>query len=470
MNNIVNRFRPSLEEFEAIYRSIHHNAELSKMETNTARLVATHLSSLQFAVTQGVGGTGVVGVFHNGEGRCVMLRAELDALPIKEARGYACNKTMEDDWGQQQPVTYAAGHDLHMASLLAAATLMRKAASHWRGTLVVVFQPDKVHAGGAQAMVDQGLYNIAPVPDAIFCQHSGPFAAGHINIVDGPALMSADTIRIKLDCSVGYRANPQHTTKPLALAPLLDGLKELARNHHGNALITLDKICAVQKGPRSVSHVDLVLDFKTDNENTRQKILEAIVPKAEEVCRDADIIEVPPEVETFARAPLTLNDASLAETLRQIFSKHFGKDKISNTNPLPSDCDDLPRLAAPHGIPYVIWHLGRQDPSKAVPSLSQELIRKVPFNDSPLNAHVLRPTLQTGTDALALAALSLLSRTSTQTSKSEDTSSASLESFPFYRKLLVATGCCVRWLRLRLGIILWYKRVALTEVPANAED
>ncbi|KAK7730309.1 hypothetical protein SLS63_005879 [Diaporthe eres] len=334
MSDIVNRFRPNLEEFEAIYQSIHKNAELSMMETQTAQQMAGHLHSLGFEVTEGVGGNGVVGELCNGEGQCVMLRAELDALPIKEATNlpHACDKTMRDVWGQEQPVMHAAGHDLHMASLLAAATLMRDAMSYWQGTLVVVFQPNTVHTGGAQAMVDQDLYSIAPVPDAIFAQHSGPFPAGHINILKGPALMSADTVRIKLYCSLGCQANPQCNVNLVALASdLVDALERLAHSNQHYAHITVDAIHAGHPGQNSVSHVELVLDIKTDNESTRQYILGAIGPKAKEVCRNVGVRD-PPEVEISSRAPLTLNNAHLAGVLQQSFLEHFGEDKHRMTS------------------------------------------------------------------------------------------------------------------------------------------
>lgn len=412
-SDVVNRYRPDLDQFEAIYQSIHKNAELPKMEGQTARQMADHLSGLGFDVTEGVGGNGVVGVLRNGEGRCVMLRAELDALPVKEATGlpYACDKTMKDSSGQEQPVMHAAGHDIHMASLLAASTLMKNGSPQWQGTLVVVFQPDTIYTGGAQAMVDQGLYDIAPVPDAIFAQHSGPFPAGHINIVNGLALMSADTVRIKLYCSLGYQANPQFSANPVALASdLVDRLEQLAHNTHSSAHVTVEEIHTGRRpGQNSVSHVDLVLDLKTDDEDTRRYILGAIGPKAEEVCRDAGVKD-PPEVEISARAPLTLNNAGLAGVLQQSFGRHFGEDKIRARPPLSLACDDFSRLAAPHGIPYVMWHLGRLDPSAGQPSQFADFVRQVPFNDSPCNAPVLRPTLLTGTDALALAALSVLCR------------------------------------------------------------
>lgn len=422
MSEIVNNFRPDLGQFEAVYKSIHANAELSRMERNTARVMADHLLSLGFQVTQDVGGTGVVGVLHNGEGRCVMLRAELDALPVREETDvpYKCYKTMKDIWGREQPAMHTAGHDLHMASLLAAAKLMRNAKSHWRGSLVVVFQPAKVHSTGAQAMVDHGLYNIAPVPDAIFAQHSGPYPAGHINVMDGPALMSADIVKIKLYCSLGYRANPQYIINPVTLASrLIDEVEKLAANIHSFAYIAVEQIHAGHPGQNSVKHVDLVLDVRTYDGEMRQNVLTAIGTKAEKVCHEAAVKD-PPEVEIFSRAPLTLNDTGLAGTLRQSFGEHFGEDKVRARPPLSMACDDFSRLAAPHGIPYLMWHLGRQGPSEAnFDESTQDFTDKIPYNDSPHNAPVIWPTLQTGTDALALAALSLLSSSSNQTYQSD---------------------------------------------------
>lgn len=415
-SDIVNHYRPDLDHFEEIYRQIHEHPELSKVETKTAQQMAGHLSNLGFSVAEGVGGTGVVGILRNGQGRCVMLRAELDALPIKEATGlpYSCDKTMADEWGREQPVMHACGHDLHMASLLATATLMKEAMSRWQGTLVVVFQADEEHTEGAQAMVDQGLYDVVPVPDAIFGQHSGPFPAGHINIRSGPVLVSADTVRITLYSSLGYAANPQINIDAVKLAStLILRLDEMVHQVSGGefASITVDEIHAGHPGQDWVSHVDLVLDVKTYSANIRQKLLEGISDTATKLSHEAGVPR-PPEVTNSVRAPLTRNNEGLAETLRRSFSRHFGADKIGEAVP-KHPCEDFSRLAAPHDVPYVFWFFGRQDPSGYEQAVrADEFLGRIPLNHSPFNAPVLRPTLQTGTDALALAALSLLSRSS----------------------------------------------------------
>lgn len=378
--------------------------------------MADCLSCLNFTVAEGVGGTGVAGVLDNGDGQYVMLRAEMDAHPIEEATGlpYACKKMSLDYVGDQRRVMHAAGHDLHMASLLAAATLMRHAVSHWRGTLVVVFQPNSVHGEGAEATVKAGLYEIAPVPHAIFGQHSGPLGAGDINIMDGPSLMSLDTVGIELRCSLGYQANPQCNANAVALASeLLIALDRLADNNSTQAHTSLDRMIlgrSAYPGQQGVDAIDLTVSVRTDDDSMRRRILEAIEPRVREVCASTGIQD-PSWVLIKERAPVIVNDASLAGALRQSFSRHFGQDKVYSTGPVHSDSEDFPRLAAPHGTPYVMWHLGRQGPSAAGPSGHRDFFREVPLNGSPFNApalSALSPTLQTGTDALALAALGLL--------------------------------------------------------------
>lgn len=294
-HDIVNNYRPDMNEFEDLYREPHENAELSCKEVATARRMADCLSCLNFTVAEGVGGTGVVGVLDNGEGQCIMLRAEMDAHPIEEATAlpHACKNMSLDFAGDQRRVMHAAGHDLHMASLLAAATLMRTAVSHWRGTLVVVFQPNSVRGEGAQAMVDGGLYEIAPVPDAIFGQHSGPLPAGHINITDGPSLMSLDTVGIELRCSLGYQANPQCNTNPVALASeLLIALDQLADNNRAQAHTSLDRMIlgrSAYPGQQGVDAIDLTVSVRTDDDSMRRRILEAIEPRVREVCASTGI-------------------------------------------------------------------------------------------------------------------------------------------------------------------------------------
>lgn len=161
-------------------------------------------------------------MLRNGDGPTVLLRAELDALPIEQDTGlpYASTKRMANSWGRDQPTMHACGHDVHMTCLMAAATLLDNAKAEWAGTagtVALVFQPNEEHTGGANAMAEGGLYNPVSIPDVVLGQHSGPFKAGHINIRAGPVLVSADTMTIKLFSTLGYAAN----NRPSILSRLL---------------------------------------------------------------------------------------------------------------------------------------------------------------------------------------------------------------------------------------------------------
>ena len=172
---VLAEYRPPLRPFEEIYQDIHQNPELSCQETCTTSIVASRLTTLDFIVHERIGGTGVVGVFHNGDGRAILLRADMDGLPVLEETGltYASKKRMKDYNGQDVPVMHACGHDMHVATLMATAQLLHAARSHWHGTLICLFQPNEELAGGAQAMIDDGLcenYGI-PLPDMVLGQH-----------------------------------------------------------------------------------------------------------------------------------------------------------------------------------------------------------------------------------------------------------------------------------------------------------
>ena len=189
--SIVDRFRPIMDQYEEIYRTIHKDPELSLQEVKTAKLTADNLTHLGYDVTEGIGGHGVVGVLKNGQGKTLLLRAELDALPVEEKTGldYASTKTMRDTDGNDRPVMHACGHDMHIATLLAAAALLQAARLHWASMLVVLFQPNEERNGGAKAMVDDGLYDrVISIPDIILGQHVVSLKTGVIAIRSGPIL------------------------------------------------------------------------------------------------------------------------------------------------------------------------------------------------------------------------------------------------------------------------------------------
>lgn len=197
---IIKQYRPDLARYADFYQNVHQNPEISGLEAETAILVASQLRDLDFEVTTNIGGHGVVGIFRNGPGKTVLIRAELDALPIQEQTDvpYKSTKRMVDRYGNERPIMHACGHDMNMAALLGASELLKAAESQWSGTLISLFQPDEEETGGAQAMIDDGLYETIPIPDVMLGQHVVPLPAGQIAVKSGPILVAADSVNVRV--------------------------------------------------------------------------------------------------------------------------------------------------------------------------------------------------------------------------------------------------------------------------------
>ena len=220
LDRIVEKHHPALERNEKLHKDVHQHPELSCKERETAALVASQLRSLEYDVHESIGGHGVVGVWENGDGTVIMLRAELDALPIQEQTGlpYASTDYVDDQYGIKRPVMHACGHDMHLTCLLAASELLQSCKSYWAGTLVVLFQPNEEHTGGAKAMLDDGLYQKVKVPDVVLGQHAMPLKTGTVNIKSGTILSAADIVKIHIDNTAAKSINPQNGVNTIDVA------------------------------------------------------------------------------------------------------------------------------------------------------------------------------------------------------------------------------------------------------------
>src|SRR6202011_4095775 len=209
-----------LPELEALYKDVHSHPELSMQETRTSALAADRLRAAGFEVTNGVGKTGVVGILRNGDGPTVMLRADMDALPIKEATGlpYASTVTGTDPSGKTVPVAHSCGHDMHVACLIGATALFTKARDSWQGTLMAVFQPGEETAQGAQAMIDAGLFKRFPKPDVVLGQHVMSLPSGHLDWRTGVVTSSADSLQIRLFGRGAHGSMPEASIDPVVMA------------------------------------------------------------------------------------------------------------------------------------------------------------------------------------------------------------------------------------------------------------
>ncbi|RYU11993.1 amidohydrolase [Nocardioides iriomotensis] len=397
---------------EELYRDLHAHPELSHRETRTAALVAERLRTFDCEVHEGVGGTGVVAVLRNGDGPTVLLRADMDALPVAEATGlpYASTVTTVDPDGAEVPVMHACGHDVHVTCLLGAVGLLADAPGAWRGTLVAVFQPGEEVGDGARRMVDDGLVDLVGGVDVALCQHVLPLPAGRVGTRSGPVLTAADSLRITVHGRGAHGSMPHAAVDPVVLAAMIVvRLQTVVSRETRPGEPTVLTVGSVQAGTKSnviPDRATLLVNVRTYDEGTRAAVLGAIERIVRAEC-DASGSPRPPEIELFDRFPVTDNDPAVTERVAAAFTAHFGQAAVELAQQSASeDFSDLPRA---FGVPYTYWGIGGTDPvlygeAEARGRVSQE----VPVNHSALFAPVLQPTLDTGTAAMTVAALAWL--------------------------------------------------------------
>ncbi|WP_296607057.1 amidohydrolase [Nocardioides sp.] len=393
---------------DELYRDLHAHPELPHHERRTAAAVAARLRETGFEVHEEVGGTGVVGVVRNGSGPVVLLRADMDALPVREETGlpYASTAVAEDG----SAIMHACGHDVHVSCLLGAAALLSGGRDHWAGTVVALFQPAEETADGARGMVEDGLAEIVGHVDVAMAQHVLPMPAGTLGTRSGPTLSAADSLRITVHGRGAHGSMPQAAVDPVVLAAMIVVrlqtvvAREVAPGD--TAVLTVGSVQAGTKSNVIPDRAVLQLNVRTYDEATRTRVLEAIERIVRAECT-ASGSPAEPEFELFDRYPLTDNDPVVTDRVAAAFADFFGE----RAGELPQqsaseDFSDLPRAL---GAPYTYWGIGGTDPeayeaARAAGRVAQD----VPVNHSAVFAPVIQPTLDTGTEALVVAALAWL--------------------------------------------------------------
>src|SRR6185312_13035777 len=271
-----------LPELEALYTDIHSHPELSTQEQRTAGIAATHLRQAGFEVTTGVGGTGVVGLLRNGEGPTVLLRADMDALPIKETTGlaYASDKTGTDRFGQSTAIAHSCGHDMHVVWLMGATRVLAENRGAWRGTVVAVFQPGEETAQGARAMIADGMVKRFPRPDVTLGQHVMPLPAGRIGWLTGTMLSAGDSWEVTLFGRGGHGSMPQKSIDPVVMsaAAVMRLQTVVAREvaMTDSAVVTVGTLRAGMSENVIPDQALLRLNVRTFKEQVRARVLAAI--------------------------------------------------------------------------------------------------------------------------------------------------------------------------------------------------
>jgi len=399
---------PLLPDLETLYKDVHAHPELSMQETRTAGIAAGRLRDAGFGVTTGVGNTGVVGVLHNGDGPTVMLRADMDALPVEEATGvpYASKVQAVDPEGKTVPVMHACGHDMHVTWLAGATALMAQARDAWHGTLMAVYQPAEETAAGAQAMIDDGLFERFPKPDVVLGQHVMVGPAGALGGRTGAITSAADSLQIRLFGRGAHGSMPQASIDPVVMAAaVVLRLQTIVSREVAAAESAVVTIGALQAGTKENVIPDeaiIKLNVRTFDEGVRKRVLAAIerIVNAE---AEASGAPKKPEITPLDRYPLAVNDAAASKRVAEAFRGYFSPDRVHETGPA-SASEDFGSFGAEWGVPSVFWFVGGTDPDVYAKAKAANRINELPTNHNPRFLPVIHPTLETGVEALVVAA------------------------------------------------------------------
>ncbi|RAK76944.1 M20 family metallopeptidase [Aspergillus fijiensis CBS 313.89] len=402
-----------LTPYESLYKHFHAHPELSKREKATAERIAAHLAQWDaFEIHTRIGGNGVAGVLRNGPGKTVLLRADMDALPVQEITGlpYASAVTMQDASGAEKPAMHACGHDMHITCLLAAAERLVRMRCDWSGTLIVVFQPDEERGEGARAMVDDGLYDKIPVPDYVFGQHVMRMRAGSVGSRPGTIMAAADSLKITLFGRGGHGSLPHQTVDPVLLAAnvvvRLQGIVSREIDPSDLAVVTVGSLQAGQAENVIPDTAELGVDFRSVSVETRDRILAAIKRIVEAECM-ASGSPRPPVFTPTRNFPPTINDKQVTAELAPCFAEHFA-DGFDADTPRTNVSEDFSILGTSQRRPCSFWFFGGIDPEVWDEAESEDRLHEIAGNHSASFAPAIQPTMKTGMDALCVAALTYL--------------------------------------------------------------
>jgi len=381
-----------------LYLDLHEHPELSSQEVQTAAKLAARLRALGFDVTEHIGGTGIVALLKNGAGPTVMLRTELDALPVEEKTElpYASKVRVKDSSGRDVPVMHACGHDVHMAALAGTAEIMAQSRNTWHGTLMLIGQPAEETISGAKAMIADGFLKRFPKPDVGVALHVGnALPAGQVGVAFGPYDSNSNSLRITIFGKGGHGATPEMTVDPIVIAArTILALQTIASREvkPGEAVVvTVGYIQAGTKNNIIPDQAQLGLTVRTFKPDVRKQVLAAIrrITKAE-----AEAAGAPrePEVTEFESTDSVYNDPALAQRLRGVLETALGKSNVITEPPMmPSE--DYSYFVE-QGIPSFYFSLGGADPQKFAQAKAGG--ERLPSNHSPLFAPDIDPALRTG--------------------------------------------------------------------------
>ena len=415
IKSLVEREYPSLD---GIYRQIHTNPELSMFEEKTAALLAAELKELGFDVTEKVGGHGVVAVMKNGSGKTLLLRADMDALPVKEMTGaaYASQAQVKQSSGAVVDVMHACGHDIHVTNLIGTARALAALKEHWSGTLVLIGQPAEEIGAGARLMLKDGLFARFPRPDFCLALHvDSELESGKVGYVPGYAMANVDSVDITVRGVGGHGAQPHQNKDPIVLAAqIVLALQTIdSREVHPRepVVVTVGSIHGGTKHNITPDEVKLQLTVRTYKDETRKQVLEAIDRIAK---KTAEAAGVPKDREPVIElkdefTPATYNTPELVERVRKTLAATVGTDNVVERDPSMGG-EDFGRYGREEPkIPICMYRLGSV-PAEKLEASKKEGGPPLPGLHSGLYLPDRQSTLKTGVLTLTAAAIDLLGK------------------------------------------------------------
>lgn len=401
-----------LAELLAIYRDLHAHPELSLQEERTARIVAKFLRKRGYSVETGVGGHGVIGTLRNGDGPTLMIRGDMDGLPVSEATGlpYASRVQSEDADGSIVGVMHACGHDVHVTNLLGTAELLAAMRDAWRGTVIVLAQPAEEVGLGALQMIGDGLFDKIPTPDHGIALHvDGDLPTGTLGFVSGWAAANVDWIKITVHGRGGHGARPHQTIDPIvAAAHLVTALQTIVSRRvdpSEPAVVTIGSIHGGTKSNVIADHVNLELTVRSYSDPVRRLLIDSIEQITRETCEAFDSPQPPDIWVKPDPTPAMYNDPALAAHAARVWRGFLGNEKVQAIEATMTG-EDFGRYTREKDFPTLLYRLGSVDPERW--RSSREGGAPLPSLHSSRYAPDVEATLETGLQSMARLALSLL--------------------------------------------------------------
>lgn len=411
--DIQRRIDQHAAQWVELYKNLHANPELSHHEVRTAARLAGQLRESGFTVSEKVGGTGIVGILEHGAGRTVMVRTDLDALPVTERTGlpYASQVTVRDADGNAVGVMHACGHDIHMTCWVGVATVLAELCDHWHGRLMFVGQPAEERGSGARDMLKDGLFVRFPKPDFALALHCEPFLPhGMIGYTEGMALANVDSVDIRVVGKGGHGAAPHATIDPIVIAAriVLDLQTLVSREVDplDSAVVTVGSIHGGSKHNIIPSEVRLQLTVRSFKETTRKHLLDGIARIAKAAAAAARAPEPEVKVDANEFTPALANDPELTRRIAGVFRSILGPEKVTSLPPVMGG-EDFSRYGR-EGVPILLFRVGTIAPARVeearaggplLPSLHSDRYQPVP-----------EPSIRTGVLAMTAAVIDLLAK------------------------------------------------------------